>query len=252
MDMILASFFVVFVWWMSTTVILVLTRKNSFLNSISTMLLATAVLILGFFILIFSSNSTDVFSAYFGFVSILMIWAWQETAFLVGWITGNRKSVCPKKAKGLERAWLAFQTISYHELILIILGVTIWMLTLDSPNDIAFKTFFVLWVMRLSAKINVFLGVRNFYEEFLPKKVSYLTTYFKRKSFNPLFPFVLALAAIIDMLFWYHAGASVNSYERASLTLIAALLGLGIIEHIFMMLPFQLDRIWRLGLLKRI
>jgi putative photosynthetic complex assembly protein 2 len=181
-----------------------------------------------------------------------MIWAWQETAFLVGWITGNRKSDCPKKVKGMERAWLAFQTISYHELILLILGSAIWILTLDAPNDIAFKTFLVLWVMRLSAKINVFLGVRNFYEEFLPKKISYLTTYFKRKSFNPLFPFLLAVTSIVDMLFWYHAGASDNSYERASLTLLAALLGLGIIEHIFMMLPFQLDRIWRLGLLKRI
>ena len=252
MDMVLASFFVIFLWWISTTVILALTRKNGTINDVRTMILATIVLILGFLILIYSRNVTSVFSAYCGFVSILMIWAWQETAFLVGWITGNRKSKCPKDAKGVIRAWLAFQTISYHELTLIILGVTVYVLTKDASNDIAFMAFLVLWVMRLSAKINVFLGVRNFYEEFLPKKISYLTTYFKRKSYNPLFPFLLMTAIIIDMLFWYNAGTAINSFERVSLTLVAALLGLGIVEHILMMVPFQLDRIWRLGLLKRI
>ena len=252
MDMVFASFFVIFLWWISTTVVLALTRKNDIENNIKTMVLVTIVLALGFLILIYSRNIVSVYSAYFGFVSILMIWAWQETAFLVGWIIGSRKSKCPKDSKGFKRAWLAFQTINYHELTLVILGVTIWVLTKDSPNDIAFKTFMVLWIMRLSAKINIFLGVRNFYEEFLPKKISYLTTYFKRKSYNPLFPFLLAVASIADMLFWYNAGTAVNSFERASLTLIAALLGLGIVELILMMLPFQLDRIWRLGLLKRI
>ena len=252
MDMVFASFFVIFLWWISTTLILALTRKHGAFNNVNTMILLTIVLVLGFMLLIYSRSATNVFSAYLGFVSILMIWAWQETAFLVGWITGNRKSECPKDAKGLRRAWLAFQTINYHELTLIILGASIWFLTKDAPNDIAFETFLVLWIMRLSAKINVFLGVRNFYEEFLPKKISYLTSYFKRKSYNPLFPFLLTLASIVDMLFWYNAGAAVNSFERVSLTLIAALLGLGIIELVLMILPFQLDRIWRLGLLKRI
>lgn len=252
MDMVFISFFVIFLWWISTTLILVITRKHGTFSNISTMILLTIVLILGFMLLIYSSSAKNVFFAYLGFVSILMIWAWQETAFLVGWITGNRKSKCPEDAKGLRRAWLAFQTINYHELTLIILGASIWFLTKDAPNVIAFETFLVLWIMRLSAKINVFLGVRNFYEEFLPKKISYLTTYFKRKSYNPLFPFLISLASIIDMLFWYNAGVAVNSFERTSLTLIAALLGLGIVELVLMMLPFQLDRIWRLGLLKRI
>jgi putative photosynthetic complex assembly protein 2 len=108
MDMVLASFFVIFVWWISTTVILALTRKSSRLNIVSTMILATVVLILGFFVLIHSSKSIDVFSAYFGFVSILMIWAWQETAFLVGWITGNRKSDCPKKSQRDGKGLVSF------------------------------------------------------------------------------------------------------------------------------------------------
>ena len=252
MDIFLAFSFAIFLWWLSTTLLLALTRKNTKNNNISTMILLTAILVLGFFVLIYSSKKTDVSSAYLGFVSVLMLRAWQEGAFLVGWITGNRKSVCPKDIGGFQRAWLAFQTISHHELTLVILGGAIWLLTLDAPNDIAFKVFLILWIMRLSSKLNVFLGVRNFYEEFLPTNISYLTTYFKRKSFNLLFPFVILFAVAADMLFWYNAGAAVNSYERATSALLAAILGLGIIEHIFMMLPFQLDRIWRLGLLKRI
>ena len=252
MDIVLASSFVVFFWWMSTVVLLALTRKNSINNEIRTMILATIGLFVGFCLLDYSSKSPDVLSAYLGFISVIMIWAWQEAGFLVGWITGSRKIPCPKNTKGMHRAWLAFQTINYHELVLLILGGLIYLMTLESPNDTGFKTFLILWIMRLSAKINVFLGVRNFYEEFLPIKISYLTTYFKRKSFNPALPIILGITSVIDMLFWYHAGMSLNSYERVSLTILATLLGLAIIEHIFMMLPFQLDRIWRLGLLKRI
>ena len=87
MDMVFASFFVIFLWWISTTVILALTRKNDIENNIKTMVLVTIVMAFGFLILIYSRNVVSVYSAYFGFVSILMIWAWQETAFLVGWIT---------------------------------------------------------------------------------------------------------------------------------------------------------------------
>ncbi len=251
MDIVLAVTFAIFTWWLSTTVLLFLTRKNTTSSNISTMVLATFMLIAGLFILILSTKAADVSSAYMGFISVLLIWSWQEAGFLVGWFTGNRKSPCPKQIKGLKRAWLAFQTISYHEFILIILGFSIWMLTIDVPNDISLKTFLILWVMRLSAKLNVFFGVRNFYEEFLPKQISYLTTYFKRKSFNLFLPFLLFVAVITDMLFWYNAGVSTSSYERTSSALLAALLALGILEHIFMVLPFQLDRIWRLGLLKR-
>ena len=215
------------------------------------MLVATVALFFGFLILIFSSSKTNVISAYLGFISILIIWSWLEVAFLLGWITGNRRSVCPKNIKGFERAWLAFQTISYHEFSLLLFGGIIFLATFDSPNQIGITTYLVLWVMRISSKLNVFLGVRNFYEEFLPKKISYLTTYFKKKSFNPLLPIILFFSLCIDMLFWYNASYAANSFLRVSNALLASLLALGIIEHIFMVLPFQLDRIWRLGLSRR-
>jgi putative photosynthetic complex assembly protein 2 len=42
------------------------------------------------------------------------------------------------------------------------------------PNQVGTGTFAVLWVMRISAKLNLFLGVRNLSEELLPPHLAYL------------------------------------------------------------------------------
>ncbi|OUW05398.1 MAG: hypothetical protein CBD16_01060, partial [Betaproteobacteria bacterium TMED156] len=172
MDLFFASLFTIFLWWASTSILLAFTRNESEESSFSTIFVSTCILLLGFVILISSSDSTTVTSAYLGFVSVLMIWSWQEAAFLVGWITGTRTTACPNNVTGFKRAWLAFQTISHHELLLVVLGIVIWLVTFNSPNDIGIQTFLILWIMRISAKLNVFLGVRNFYEEFLPSNLS--------------------------------------------------------------------------------
>ena len=49
-------------------------------------------------------------------------------------------------------------------------------LTRDGANQVGLWTFVILWAMRQSAKLNVFLGVRNLSEEFLPEHLRYLET----------------------------------------------------------------------------
>ena len=102
------------------------------------------------------------------FVCALLIWAWQEIAFLLGVVTGPRRSDCPHDARGWRRAALAFETVAHHELALLVLGAGVVAVTWQQPNRNGLWTFAILWAMRQSAKLNVFLGVRNFSEEFLP------------------------------------------------------------------------------------
>ncbi len=47
--------------------------------------------------------------------------------------------------------------------------------------------------MNLSARLNLFLGVRNLHAEFLPDHLAYLVCYLKRAPMNRLFPVSVTL-----------------------------------------------------------
>ena len=51
--------------------------------------------------------------------------------------------------------------------------------------------------MRLSTKLNIYLGVPNFSTEILPAQLAYLKSYFRTRAFNALMPLSLALAAAL-------------------------------------------------------
>jgi putative photosynthetic complex assembly protein 2 len=106
--------------------------------------------------------------------------------------------------------------------------------------------------MRQSAKLNVFLGVRNLSEEFLPRHLKYLQTYFKRARMNTLFPLAVSLSTWLAVLVWQAAlAASASPFEAASLTFAATLLSLAILEHWFLVLPLPSAAMWNWGLRSR-
>ena len=123
-------------------------------------------------------------NAYCAFTCALLVWGWHELSFLSGWITGPRKTALRAGRDGLAAlranrcrpscgtSWPS----SRSALALIVPSPG------ASPTRSARQTFLVLWVMRTSAKLNLFLGVRNLSEEFLPPHLSYLQSYFRRRA----------------------------------------------------------------------
>ncbi len=106
----------------------------------------------------------------------------------------------------------------------------------------------ILWILRLSAKVNVYLGVPNLTEEFLPKHLQYLKTYFCHRPMNMFFPVSITGATIATaMLAWMASDATTNA-SAASATILATLMGLALVEHWFMVLPFDSTQLWRWGL----
>ena len=61
-------------------------------------------------------------------------------------------------------------------------------------------TYLVLWGMRQSAKLNLFLGVRNLGVEFLPQHLRYLQSFFRRRAMNALFPLSIVAATLLVVL----------------------------------------------------
>ncbi len=243
--------FTLFVWWFSTGVILYLdglprrTFKWTFAG-------ASVLGAAGLWGLAASASETTVASAYCGFTSALLVWAWQEVAFLLGYVTGPRRVACDAGATGWRRAAIALETIVHHEVALLLLAIAVLAVTWNQPNQTGWWTFAVLWAMRQSAKLNVFLGVRNLGENFLPTHLQYLKSYFARKAMNPLLPVSVAAATVIAIPIWQAARLpTASGFELASYALVGSLLSLAILEHLLLVLPMPSEALWKWSLRSR-
>ena len=269
----LAALYALALWWLSTGLVLVAVRRLSMSRS-AIMIGATAALGLGMWALHASSDDTTARGAFVAFSAALLVWAWHEISFLTGVVTGPRTTAAPdgdlapagsgrqealrqtagtsklSSANASERAPLrsAIETLLYHELAILASLAAIVLLTRDGDNFFGLMTFVVLWVMRLSAKLNLYLGVPNLGEAFLPRHLAYLESYFCRRPMNYLFPVSVTVATAATFHFGATAlSAGATAFESAGHALIAALLGLAVLEHWFMVLPFQATNLWRWG-----
>ena len=116
----------------------------------------------------------------------------------------------------------------------------------DAPNQVGTWTFFVLWIMRWSAKLNLFLGAPNLHSEFLPEHLRFLESYMSKKPINILFPVSVTCATIVVLLLVVAAAApGATVFETTGLVLVATLLGLAILEHWFLVVPLPDASLWR-------
>jgi putative photosynthetic complex assembly protein 2 len=247
----LPALFTLLLWWFSTGLIIYLDglRRETFRW---TMLGATTLLLVGLFGLHALAWDTSPAGAWLGFVCGVLCWAWIEIAFLTGIVTGPRRTAIPAGVTGWPRLRAAIAAILWHELAIIVMAAAIVALTWGAPNHIGTWTFLAFWAMRQSAKINVFLGVRNLSESFLPDHLRYLESFFARRPMNVLFPIsVIAGTTTCALLVLAALAPEATRHEAVGFTLLATLVALGLLEHIFMVLPFSADVLWRWGLTSR-
>ena len=200
--------YTIFLWWFGTGIILLLNQRPRSTHQ-ATFWMSGMVLLFALVGLKTSAHLTTVAGAYCGFTCALLVWAWQEIGFLLGYVTGSRRTPCPPDCKGVRKAFYAFQTISHH----------------------------------------VFLGVLNLNEKFLPVHLQYMHSYFTKRAMNPLLPISILLACLAALPLWQQAfAANASAYQIASSTILATLLSLAILEHIMMVLPFSTDGLWKWGL----
>ncbi|QIK38790.1 DUF3623 domain-containing protein [Caldichromatium japonicum] len=243
--------FALFLWWSSTGLVLYLDNLPGATFRWS-LLGGAVVLAIATFVLIVSSASASVIAAYLGFTSGVLIWGVFEMSYFTGFIAGPRKTPCPPGCSNSKRFGLAILTGLYHELLIIGMALFLLLSTWDEPNQVGTWTFVVLWLMRWSAKLNLFLGVPNLNEDWLPEQLKYLRSYMVKRPMNLLFPISVTLATIIDALMVSAALApGVETAEAVGLILVATLLGLAILEHWFLVLPFPDEWLWAWALPRR-
>lgn len=246
LEIALPVLFVVVVWWLATGALLLMARLEG-IAMVGAMVLLTVLAAVALYGLWASAAATSVAAAFLSFACALTLWAWHELALLLGLVTGPRRIACSSGATGWWRFGEAFEAVAYHELALVATLVLVILLTSDAPNQVGAAAFIVLWLMRISAKLNIFLGVRNLAEAFLPPRVGFLASYFRRSPVNFLFPFSVSFACVAAgwMIFVLWTNASLSPFELAGGLLVLTLLLLGIIEHWMMVLPFDETMPWR-------
>ena len=159
--------FALFLWWFSTGAIIYLDGlpARTYRWSLAG---ATVLAVIGLFGIGWSASGTELHSVYCGFSCALLAWAWCEMTFLMGVLTGPRRTPCPPGLTLGQRFRLSVEVLAHHELALLATGLAVAALSLGAVNRIALETFAILWLMRLSTKLNIFLGVPNVAAEVLP------------------------------------------------------------------------------------
>jgi len=246
-----AVVFAVIIWWASTGLILILDGlpRGTFRWSL---VVSTLLAVAALFGLAHTANQTSVSSVYCAFTCALLVWGWHELSFLTGWITGPRRIASPPGLTGWPRFSQAVQAILWHELGILAAGAAIISITWDAPNQIGTWTFLVLWVMRTSAKLNLYFGVRNLSEEFLPPHLTYLQSFFRRRPMNAFFPFSVGIATVVlTLIFMSASDPSTTISQSVGLALVGTMLGLAILEHWLLVLPLSSTALWRWAIRNR-
>ena len=239
------------VWWASTVLIIFLDGlpRSTFKWSMAG---ATAVLAAAVWGLAVSSRDATPTGAYVAFACGVLAWGWQEMSFYMGVVTGPRKAQCPDGCGGLRHFGHAVQTSLWHELAIVASSIVIVALTWGEPNQVGTWSFLVLWWMHQSAKLNVFFGVRNLNEEFLPEHLNFLKGFLTKKPMNNFFPFSVTISTVITAAVLAHAFAhGATPFQQVGLTFIGVFMAFAVLEHWMLVMPMPAGAIWAPGLKSR-
>ena len=244
LDFAMPAAYAVLVWWFATGIILFLDGlpRRTFRWSMSA---GTAVLAIVAVELHASAGHASAAGAYAAFTCAILVWGWLEMSFLMGFITGPRKHACLERCTGWRHFLHASEAIIFNELATIAGAAAILAATRHAPNRLALGTYLILWAMRLSAKLNLFLGVPNLGEKFLPAHLQYLRSFFRKRPMNFLFPVSVSLSTIGVVLLVQRYLAAADPFKTTAYALLASLLALAVLEHWFMVIPLPSEKMWK-------
>jgi putative photosynthetic complex assembly protein 2 len=216
------------------------------------MMIGGAAGITGLVVILAASLSAEVWAVYLAFVGALMVWGWHELSFLTGAAAGPRRGLADPRLTGMARFRQAAATMMHHEVALAVTALLLISLSWNVPNQIGATVFVLMFAMRLISKINLFVGVPNSTSEMLPDHLAYLKSYFGPNRMTRLL--IMSIAVLTGVTIWFAAlalAAPVGSAEMVGASLLTTLALLGVLEHLFLALPFRDGMLWGWALPKR-
>ena len=233
-------------WWASTGLVLWLSRRP--VRSFPLIFTAGVVLYGAAFVgLAMSMNSTGPMNLYCAFFCGLTIWGFQELSFYLGYITGPRTHPCKPGCRGWRHLGHALGVSLYHEISIILTAGLLFVVTKDAVNTLGRDIFLIIWVMHQSARLNVFLGVRNVSAGWVPAHLPFLSSFLRVAPLNPFFiPSIVAISAAFAWTLSSVLNAAPGSFESIQASFVTSLIGLALLEHLCLVLPLPLETLWRI------
>jgi putative photosynthetic complex assembly protein 2 len=232
------------IWFVATG--LIAWADNRERATFSTSLLIGSIAgIAGLVVILVASLSADVWAVYLSFIGALMVWGWHELSFLTGASAGPRRGLADAGLTGVARFRQAAATVMHHEVALAVTALLLISLSWNAVNQIGATVFVLMFAMRLISKINLFVGVPNSTSEMLPEQLAYLKSYFGPSRMTVLL--AASVAGIAAVTVWFATlalAAPVGSAEMVGASLLTTLALLGVLEHLFLALPFRDGMLW--------
>lgn len=232
------------VWFVATGLIAWADNRERATFSTSLMIGSVAG-IGGLVVILVASLSTQVWAVYLSFIGALMVWGWHELSFLTGASAGPRRGLAEPGLTGIARFRQAAATVMHHEVALAVTALLLISLSWSVPNQIGATVFVLMFALRLISKINLFVGVPNASSEMLPDQLAYLKSYFGPSRMTMLL--AASVVAIAAATAWFAAlalAAPVGSAAMVGASLLTTLCLLGVLEHLFLALPFRDGMLW--------
>lgn len=244
----IAAVTTLFLWWFSTGVILwrVRTADNGTAQDhLNSVIIGSPLLLSGFAAAWASLSDLSAHGIYLAFLAALAIWGWIELAFLSGVITGPNCTPCPPFANTKDRFWRAVGTIAWHELALTATLIVLAVGSRHAENPFALGTFALLFAARISAKLNLFLGVPRINTQFLPRPLSHLPSHFRFGRITAFFPVSVSALTVLSALLLERAINVEHPGLAVGYAMLTCLCLLALLEHWFMVLPLPDEKLWR-------
>ncbi len=236
--------YAIFLWWFTTGLLIAVYKRSAGVMR-SSFLGATAILILALWGIYATRDLSGLRDVYIAITCGVLIWGWQTASYYMGFVTGpghtepdlNNNPLDWERSLS-ERLQLAFSFTIYHELVVIGIGLVLMGLTWSGDNRWGLWIYLTLWLMHFSAKLNVFLGVRNFSIDALPSQMQYIGTLLTKRNYNALFPISVVVASSIGFTLIYQGiEPGTSPAATAGFLFIGTMIALGVIEHWMMVLP---------------
>ena len=160
-------------------------------------------------------------------------------------ITGPNTKPCPSDTALWDRFQRAFGTVAYHEALLIAALILIAYASYDMPNHFTALTFAVLFFARVSAKLNLFLGVPRINVEFLPRPLAHLSSHFRYAKMNGFFPVAVTCLTLAAGCWIELAISAATDARQIGFVLQSVSTLLALLEHWFMILRLPDQKLWR-------
>jgi len=237
--------FVGLLWFVSTGAIIWLDNlpRRTFRWSMAG---AGSVAVAGLWAVVASASDASATGAYVAFAASTAIWGWHEMSFLMGYVAGPNRLPEAPGLTGWARFKSASATLIHHEVALVATGALLYALVWNEPNRLAADAFALLYLMRLSTKLNIFMGVPNLSTDIMPAHLAYLKSYFRSARMNALFPVSAAASAWLCWVLWAQGmAAPAGSGIATSAMMLFTLAAVALLEHLFIMLPLRDSALWR-------